>query len=50
MAILNLIMQWPDKKSWFATSDIRFSLHDSFAVKIQSIMFPALCLEGYILE
>ena len=43
-AILNLIMQWTGKKSWFAISHIRFSLCDSFIVKIQSSMFPALCV------
>ena len=42
-AVLNLIIPWSDKKSWFAISDIRF-LCDLFVVKIQSSMFPALCV------
>ena len=44
-AILNLMMQWSDKKSWFAISDIRFSLCDP----VQYVS-SFVSLEGYILK
>ena len=42
--ILNLIKQWSDRRSLFAISDIKLSLCNSFVVKLQSCMFPALCV------